>query len=120
MDDAQIREMIEKGNGFKLDKNGELHFKFSYGFGKEIVVEADEPHKEAEMFKRVKEEITSWPQKKQRTVEAFKEDFETAIREGSRFEYRNAEMGYGKQNSEYLSDLISPYCDGKYEIIDMP
>ena len=120
MDDAQIREMIEKGNGFKLDKNGELHFKFAYGFGKEIVVEADEPHKEAEMFKRVKEEITSWPQKKQRTVEAFKEDFETAVREGSRFEYRNAEMGYGKQNSEYLSDLISPYCDGKYEIIDMP
>lgn len=120
MDDQQIRKMIEKGGGFTPNKNGELVFKFSYGFGDPIVVGSEESNKEAKMFKLVKKEIESWPFKKQRMVENFKEDFETAVREGTRFEYRNAEMGVGKQNSEYLSELITPYCDGSYEIIDAP
>lgn len=120
MDDAQIREMIDKAGGFTPNKNGELVFKFNYGFGEPIRIPADEPHQEAEMFRQVKEEIASWPRKKQNMVEGFKDDFNEAVREGTRFEFKHARMGKGKQNSNYISELITPYCDGTYELIDNP
>lgn len=44
MDDNQIRQMIEEAGGFKSNKNGELRYKFNYGFGKEIIIPADEAH----------------------------------------------------------------------------
>ena len=118
MDDTQIREMIEKAGGFKPNRDGELVFKFNYGFNEPIRISADTPHPEAEMFRRVKEEIESWTYKKQGMVEKFKEDFEHAVSEGTRFEFTHARVGLGRQNSDFLSDLITPYCNGDYAIVN--
>ena len=120
MDDQQITKMIEDAGGFTPNKDGALVFKFNYGFGEPIVVEADEPNQKAAMFQKVKNEIASWTQKKQSMVEGFKDDFETAVREGTAFEYRHAQLGKGNQNSEYLKEMITPYCDGNYEIVGDP
>ena len=120
MDDQQIKDMIEKSGGFTPDKNGDLVFKFHYGFGQPIIVPSDEPNQKAVMFKKVKEEIASWTQKKQSMTEGFKDAFEAAVRDHTKFEYKHAQVGQGKQNSEYISEVITPYCNGDYEIISDP
>lgn len=119
MDDASIRKMIEDAGGFTPNREGELNFNFKYGFGKRITIPADDPHQEASMFQQVKEEIKSWPQKKQQMVERFKADFEEAVTNKTRFEFKHAHLGYGK-NTTFLSDMITPYCNGDYTIIDNP
>jgi hypothetical protein len=51
-------------------------------------------------------------------VEGFKDDFNAAVRNKTNFAYRHAKMGQKDQNSNYLSELITPYCTGDYDIID--
>lgn len=118
MNDEELRKMIEDAGGFTPNKNGELIFQFHYGFGEPIIVAADETNKEAVMFQKVKNEIESWTQKKQSMVEGFKDDFNAAVRNKTNFTYRHAKMGQKNQNSDYLSELITPYCTGDYDIID--
>lgn len=118
MDDVQIREMIEKAGGFKPDRNGDLVFKFNYGFGQEIRIPADEPNQEAKMFKKVKDEIESWPFKKQRMVEGFVDSFNTAVRDKVPFEYKHALIGKGKQDSNFITKIMTPYCNGDYTLLN--
>lgn len=48
------------------------------------------------MFKQVKEEIASWPAKKQRMVEGFKDDFNEAVKNQTPFKYKHSQLGSGK------------------------
>ncbi len=115
MNDEQIREMIEKAGGFTPNKDGKYAYKFAYGFGEPII--EDDP---AALFNAVKKEIESWPYKKQRMVESFKDAFNAAVRDHAEFEFKGARVGQGHQNSRYLSELITPYCDGTYKMVDTP
>ena len=115
MNDEQIRQMIEEAGGFKPNKDNKYVYKFQYGFGEPIIEDTEEA-----LFQKVKKEIESWTYKKQSMVESFKEAFNTAVNDGAAFEFKHARMGEGKQNSKYLSELITPYCDGNYKIVDAP
>ena len=107
--------MIEEAGGFKPNKDGKYVYSFSYGFGEPIIEDSEEA-----LFNKVKKEIESWTYKKESMVESFKEAFDTAVKDNSSFEFKHARVGSGKQNSNYLSELITPYCDGNYHVVDSP
>lgn len=117
--DQEIDDMIRAAGGYTPNKLGQLEFKFKTGFGAPITVDATEPNAEAKLHQLVKEEIQSWAGRKRNMAEAMAEQVRYAIQHpGSRFTFERTQTIKG--NSQWLTQMMEPYCNGDYEVVTEP
>ena len=115
--DQEIDDMLRKAGAYTPNKQGMLTYTFKTG-GKPITQDASEPHAEEKLHQKVKDEIQSWAGKKERMARSFEEQFNYAVKHKTRFKFEKAKDLGG--NSQWISELMTPYCNGDYELYTEP
>lgn len=116
--DEDLIEMLRKEKAFEInEKTGDYRYQFPYG-GEEIVVAANDPNPEATMLRKAKAEIDSWTVSKQNLVGRVKNEFKSATAEGRSFKFIDTHQVKG--DSLWLEQMMTPYCNGNYEIVECP
>lgn len=117
--DQEIDDMIRAAGGYTPNRLGQLEFKFKTGFGAPITVDATEPNAEAKLHQLVKEEIQSWAGRKRNMAEAMAQQMRFAVQNGTSFKF-DSKANKAEGNSMWLTHMLTPYCNGDYEIVTEP
>ena len=116
-DEELIQSLREEG-AFEINpKTGDYRYQFPFSRDP-IVVAADDPNPESTMLKKARAEIESWTISKQNLVGRVKNELTKATKEGRSFKFVDTHQVDG--DPLWLEQMMSPYCNGDYEIVECP
>jgi hypothetical protein len=112
-----LAQYLKDKGAFEIDpKYGDYRFQFNNG--DPITVPATDPNPEATMLRKARAEIESWTVKKQNLVGRVKNEFNRAVSENSSFNFVDTYQVKG--DPLWLEQVMNPYCNGDYEVVDCP